>query len=244
MIQQSIVNAASELENQLDSELNAMDSMTGSELQALRNQRINEMKNLAKKKQEWLNNGHGAYEELSGEKEFFEVSKKSANIVAHFYRDATERCKIVDHHLKILAKQHLEAKFCKVNAENSPFLTQRLRIKVIPTIAIIKDSKTKDYIVGFTDLGNRDDFTTEMMEWRIAQSGAIEYNVSTAFDLTAPYQLIILNSYIYFFVIEMLQGDLLTPPDEARKAKNLLRQQKKKIRGTADSDDSDIDFND
>lgn len=180
MIQQSIVNAASELENQLDGELNAMDSMTGSELQALRNQRINEMKNLAKKKQEWLNNGHGAYEELSGEKEFFEVSKKSANIVAHFYRDATERCKIVDHHLKILAKQHLETKFCKVNAENSPFLTQRLRIKVIPTIAIIKDSKTKDFIVGFTDLGNRDDFTTEMMEWRIAQSGAIEYNVSIA----------------------------------------------------------------
>lgn len=42
----------------------------------------------------------------------------------------------------------------------------------------------------------------------------------------------------------MLQGDLLTPPDEARKAKNLLRQQKKKIRGTVDSDDSDIDFND
>lgn len=178
MIQQSLVNAASELENQLDGELNALDAMTGSELQALRNQRLNEMKNLAKKKQEWLNNGHGAYEELSGEKEFFEVSKKSANIVAHFYRDATERCKIVDHHLKILAKQHLEAKFCKVNAENSPFLTQRLRIKVIPTIAIIKDSKTKDYIVGFTDLGNRDDFSTEMMEWRIAQSGAIEYNVS------------------------------------------------------------------
>lgn len=235
MIQQSIVNAASELENQLDSELNTLDAMTGNELQALRNQRLNEMKNLAKKKQEWLNNGHGGYEELSGEKEFFEVSKKSANIIAHFYRDATERCKIVDHHLKILAKQHLEAKFCKVNAENSPFLTQRLRIKVIPTIAIIKDSKTKDYIVGFTDLGNRDDFSTEMMEWRIAQSGAIEYNVSVTclFPIS-----------LYLFLIRILQGDLLTPPDQARKEKNLLRQQKKKIRGAVDSDDSDIDFND
>lgn len=177
LIQQQIVSAATEVERQLDSELNALDSMTSDELQALRNQRLNEMKTLAKKKQEWLNNGHGEYDELSGEKEFFEVSKKSTNIIAHFYRDSTERCKIVDHHLKILAKKHLEAKFCKVNAENSPFLTQRLRIKVIPTIAIIVDSKTKDYVVGFTDLGNRDDFSTEMMEWRIAQSGAIEYNV-------------------------------------------------------------------
>lgn len=246
MIQQQLVNAASELENQLDSELNALDAMTGNELQTLRNQRINEMKNLAKKKQEWLNNGHGSYEELSGEKEFFEVSKKSANIVAHFYRDATERCKIVDHHLKILAKQHLEAKFCKVNAENSPFLTQRLRIKVIPTIAIIKDSKTKDYIVGFTDLGNRDDFSTEMMEWRIAQSGAIEYNVSMP-GAVPPDSCLSdwkFKNLIIFCDWNLAQGDLLTPPDQARKEKNLLRQQKKKIRGTVESDDSDIDFND
>lgn len=105
------------------------------------------------------------------------MSKKSPNIVVHFYRDSTERCKIVDKHLKILSTKHIEAKFCKVNAEKSPFLTQRLRIKVIPTIALIKDNKTKDYIVGFDDLGGRDDFTTEMMEWRIAQSGAIDYNV-------------------------------------------------------------------
>lgn len=177
IVQQTLANAAAELESQLDSELNALDSMTSTELQALRQQRISEMKNLTKKKQEWLSKGHGQYEELRDEKEFFEVSKKSDNIVVHFYRDSTERCKIVDHHLKILAKQHLEAKFCKVNAEKCPFLTQRLRIKIIPTIAIIKDSKTKDYIVGFTDLGNRDDFSTDMLEWRIAQSGAIEYNV-------------------------------------------------------------------
>lgn len=178
LIQEQLVTAAINLESHLDDELNALDSMTSDELRSLRNKRLGELKSESKKKQEWLANGHGEYDELSGEKEFFEISKKSANIIVHFYRDATERCKIVDHHLKILCKKHVEAKFCKVNAENSPFLTERLRIKVIPTIAIIKDSKTKDYIVGFTDLGNRDDFSTEMMEWRIAQSGAIEYNVS------------------------------------------------------------------
>lgn len=30
------------------------------------------------------------------------------------------------------------------------------RIKVIPTIVLIKDAKSKDYIVGFTDLGEAD----------------------------------------------------------------------------------------
>lgn len=176
------------IEKQLDEQLERFDNLDKDDLKAIREQRIREMKELNTKKQEWLKNGHGNFTELADEKEFFEVSKKSPNIVCHFYRDSTERCRIVDMHLKILAGKHVEAKFCKVNAEKSPFLTQRLRIKVIPTIALIKDSKTKDFIVGFTDLGNCDDFSTDMLEWRIAQSGAIDY-----------------------------KGDLMTPPDVKKK---------------------------
>ena len=81
----------------------------------------------------------------------------------------------MDKHLSILAKKHLEAKFVKINAEKCPFLTERLKIRVIPTIMLVKDSKTRDYIVGFTDLGNHDEFSTEMMEWRIATAGVVEY---------------------------------------------------------------------
>lgn len=215
VLQSSLISAAVQLEKQLDSELSRLDSLGGEDLEKLREQRIKELKKQANQRQEWKNNGHGEYSELADEKEFFEVSKKSANIVCHFYRDSTPRCRIVDMHLKILASKHVEAKFCKVNAEKCPFLTQRLRIKVIPSIALIKDSKTKDYIVGFTDLGNCDDFSTEMLEWRIAQSGAIEYN-----------------------------GDLLTPPDDKKKKKASGYNAKKTIRGGYDSDDSDIDFDD
>lgn len=214
VLQSSLISAAVQLEKQLDNELSRLDSLGGEDLEKLREQRIKELKKQANQRQEWKNNGHGEYCELADEKEFFEVSKKSANIVCHFYRDSTPRCRIVDMHLKILATKHIEAKFCKVNAEKCPFLTQRLRIKVIPSIALIKDSKTKDYIVGFTDLGNCDDFRTEMLEWRIAQSGAIEYN-----------------------------GDLLTPPDDKKKKKTGYNA-KKTIRGGYDSDDSDIDFDD
>lgn len=215
VLQSSLISAAVQLEKQLDSELSRLDSLGGQDLEKLREQRIKELKKQANQRQEWKNNGHGEYTELADEKEFFEVSKKSANIVCHFYRDSTPRCRIVDMHLKTLASKHVEAKFCKVNAEKCPFLTQRLRIKVIPSIALIKDSKTKDYIVGFTDLGNCDDFSTEMLEWRIAQSGAIEYS-----------------------------GDLLTPPDDKKKKKASGYSAKKTIRGGYDSDDSDIDFDD
>lgn len=85
------------------------------------------------------------------------------------------RCKILDKHLAILAKKHVETKFIKINVEKAPFLTERLRIKIIPTLALLLDGKSKDYVVGFTDLGNTDDFSTEMLEWRLGCADVINY---------------------------------------------------------------------
>merc|ERR1712071_256449 len=127
-------------------------------------------------KQEWLSKGHGEYTEIPSEKDFFSEVKDSKNVVCHFYRESTFRCKIVDKHLNILATKHLETKFIKLNVEKAPFLTERLRIKVIPSMALVKDGKTKDYIVGFADLGNTDEFSTEMLEWRLGCSDIINYS--------------------------------------------------------------------
>ncbi|CAD0207129.1 unnamed protein product [Chrysodeixis includens] len=211
---QLLQQVATNMERQLDSELERLETMDSSDLEAIRQQRIAEMKKRAKAKQEWLANGHGEYTEIDGEKEFFTVCNKSENVVCHFYKSDTPRCKIVDMHLKLLAKKHVETRFVKLDVERAPFLTTRLKIRVIPTIGLVKDNKTKDFIIGFTDLGNRDDFSTEMLEWRIARSEAIEYS-----------------------------GDLLIPPADARKQRLLNIQSKKTIRGRPDSD-SDLDLSD
>lgn len=86
-----------------------------------------------------------------------------------------------------------------------PFL-ERLRIKTLPTLALVKDAKTKDYVVGFGELGNTDDFTTEVLEWRIAHADVIEYS-----------------------------GDLLVPPGQATKSKLKIKN-KKTIRENEDED--------
>ena len=57
------------------------------------------MKKQQEKKQEWLKNGHGEYDEIAEEKNFFDVTRNSDNCVVHFYRDETFRCKIFDKHL-------------------------------------------------------------------------------------------------------------------------------------------------
>ncbi|CAK1547950.1 unnamed protein product [Leptosia nina] len=176
IMEQAIQQIAQNVEKQLDLELDRLDTLDSSDLEAIRQQRIKEMKERAKLKQEWKANGHGEYTEIDGEKDFFGVCNKSENVVCHFYRHDTPRCRIVDMHLRILAARHLETRFVKMDAEKAPFLTGRLKIRVIPTLALVKSNKTKDFIVGFTDLGNRDDFSTDILEWRIARAEVIEYS--------------------------------------------------------------------
>ncbi|XP_075228299.1 thioredoxin domain-containing protein 9 [Lycorma delicatula] len=214
MFQNQVLKVAEAVEQQLDSEIQRLDELDSEGIEKLREERLKQLKKQAQQRQEWIAKGHGEYDELAEEKEFFEVTKKSPDMVVHFYKDNTPRCKIVDHHLKILAKKHIEARFIKLNVERCPFLTERLRIRVIPTIALVKDSKTKDFVVGFTDLGNCDDFSTDMLEWRIAQSGVIDYH-----------------------------GDLLTPPDNRKAGKGSIFSKKHTIRDRGeDDDDSDPDF--
>ncbi|KAF2350733.1 Phosducin thioredoxin-like domain, partial [Trinorchestia longiramus] len=151
MLGQQLAMASQIIEGQVDAEIERLDNLDGDELEKIRRERMAAMRKRALKKNEWISNGHGEYQELAEEKEFFEVTKKSENVVCHFYRDGFDRCKIVDKHLALLCKKHIETKFCKINAEKSPFLTNRLSIRVLPTLVVVKEGKTKDYVVGFTD---------------------------------------------------------------------------------------------
>ncbi|EAZ42060.1 hypothetical protein OsJ_26620 [Oryza sativa Japonica Group] len=80
---------------------------------------------------------------------------------------------VMDKHLSILAKQHVETRFVKVHAEKAPFLTEKLRIVVLPTLALVKNTKVEDYVVGFDELGGKDDFSTEDLEERLAKAQVI-----------------------------------------------------------------------
>lgn len=60
---------------------------------------------------------------------------------------ALAHLQVVDKHLSILAKKHIETRFIKIHAEKSPFLAEKLKIVVLPTIALIKNAKVDDYVV-------------------------------------------------------------------------------------------------
>jgi len=213
---QQLIQAAKMMEEQVDDEIKNLETLDEDGIEAINRRRLEAMKDAQKKKAEWMKNGHGEYSEIPEEKEFFNITKNSENVVCHFYREETFRCKIMDKHLNILAKKHLETKFCKIEADKAPFLCDRLKIRVIPTVILIKNAQTRGYVVGFTELGNTDDFSTEMLEWRIAQNEVINYS-----------------------------GDLTTSPLEAKKVAKTNFVGKKGMKGRGKkNDDYSSDEND
>lgn len=68
---------------------------------------------MAAKKEQWLAKGHGEYHDVQDEKAFFALMKGCERMICHFHR-SNQPCKVMDHHLAILAKRHIETKFCRV----------------------------------------------------------------------------------------------------------------------------------
>jgi len=50
--------------------------------------------------------------------------------VVHFYHTDFHRCRIMDKHLEILAHNHPETLFLKINAEKAPFFCAKLDVVV------------------------------------------------------------------------------------------------------------------
>ncbi|KAL5855395.1 hypothetical protein ACOSQ3_005237 [Xanthoceras sorbifolium] len=172
ILEKQVLTVVKAVEEKLDDEITALDRLDDDDLEALRERRLQQMKKMAEKRNRWISLGHGEYSEIPVEKEFFSVVKASDRVVCHFYRDNWP-CKVMDKHMGILAKRHIETRFVKIHAEKSPFLAEKLKILVLPTLALIKNAKVDDYVVGFDELGGTDEFSIEELEERLAKAQVI-----------------------------------------------------------------------
>eukprot|EP00211_Chloroparvula_japonica_P015677 CAMPEP_0119136992 /NCGR_PEP_ID=MMETSP1310-20130426/22642_1 /TAXON_ID=464262 /ORGANISM="Genus nov. species nov., Strain RCC2339" /LENGTH=201 /DNA_ID=CAMNT_0007128039 /DNA_START=102 /DNA_END=704 /DNA_ORIENTATION=+ len=155
---------AAEMEKAVDEEIDRLDNMTEDDYAALRRKRINEMKKEKENKEKWKREGHGELQELQTEKDFFDLVKKSQRVVALFVRQANIHADTLREHLAVVAAHHLEARFVVLDAEKSPFLVQRLKVWMIPSIVLIIDQKTHHTIVGLDELTGDGKYTTVDLE--------------------------------------------------------------------------------
>lgn len=132
------------------------------ELAALREKRIAALKKKRAESDALRAQGHGTYDNIK-EDEFLPAVTKSHRAVVHFYHKDFERSKIFDKHLSNISKEHLSARFVKLDSEKAPFFTARLAIKTLPTIVLFIDGVAVHQIVGFSQLGCGDEFRTRRL---------------------------------------------------------------------------------
>ncbi|XP_027075015.2 thioredoxin domain-containing protein PLP3A isoform X2 [Coffea arabica] len=149
--------------------------MDDPELERLHADRIAALKKEAEKRQELKRQGHGEYREIT-EGDFLAEVTGTEKVICHFYHREFYRCKIMDKHLKSLAPRHLETKFVKLDAENAPFFVAKLAIKTLPCVIFFRNGIAIDRLVGFQDLGGKDDFTTKALEILLLRKEMIKEN--------------------------------------------------------------------
>jgi thiol-disulfide isomerase/thioredoxin len=150
-----------------------VDDDSESILDAIKAKRLREMKRETKEMIKNKAKGHGEYREISQD-DFLPCVTDTKRVVVHFYHRDFERCKIIDVHLREIAKQHLETKFVYLNAEKTPFFVTKLAIKVLPTLVLFTDGLALDRVVGFEDLGGEDEFETIILTRRLVGAKIID----------------------------------------------------------------------
>lgn len=192
----TLLRATQAQEEAIASEISKYDALlecNDTELEKLRERRLNQMKAAAQQKSKWLEQGHGVYADLSSDgqhggdiaKAFFDAAKKSNRMVIHFHRPTTRQCDVFHAALEQLAPKHPETRFVKINVEGcddvreggsgagAKYLVEKLGIVVMPTLLIVKDRKAHHQLRGFDELGGRTDFSVNELAYVLGGHDAL-----------------------------------------------------------------------
>ena len=86
-VEQNVIAAVQRVEADLDNQLHELENLDEDGLERVRERRMQQLKKQAAKRKQWIARGHGEYDEIPSEKEFFTAMKGEERMVCHFYRD-------------------------------------------------------------------------------------------------------------------------------------------------------------
>ncbi|XP_047163069.1 thioredoxin domain-containing protein PLP3A-like isoform X2 [Vigna umbellata] len=151
----------------VNEEVDLDELMDDPELEKLHAERIAALKKEVEKREEWKKKGHGEYREVTEGDFLGEVTGSEKDTCVCYIS------RIIDKHLKSLAPKHIDTKFIKLDAENAPFFVTKLAVKTLPCVILFRQGVAVDRLVGFQDLGGKDDFTTRTLEALLIKKGII-----------------------------------------------------------------------
>lgn len=172
-LEMGLAGALAQVEQAVDDQLNYLDALGDDDIEKIRKKRMGDMKRAAEKKREWSFMGHGVLTHTT-EKDFFESARKSDRVVVCFYRPGSSQyADDLISHLDRIASTHMETKFVVLNAEKSPFLTDRLKIWCLPSIALVRKGRTDKTFHGLSEISPKGKLDTVAIEQILFDSGIL-----------------------------------------------------------------------
>merc|ERR1712086_1163662 len=170
IIEGMVMGQAKAQEEQLDQQLKQMEEMTEDDFDSLREKRRLALIKQHEQKQVWKNMGHGEVTELRDQPDFFKaMNGKSENVIVLFYTDTNDYGKLFDKVFRELAPQHMETRFCKIDAEKAPYLCKSLMLVLMPTVLFVNKGKVTKKIEGLDELGG-DRFSVDCLSGTLDSS--------------------------------------------------------------------------
>jgi hypothetical protein len=163
-----------QVEAALDAEIEKSENLDEDDYARIKAKRIEEMKMKAQAEQDHMSNGHGKLMKINDQQEFFGAAKKSNKMVVIFTRNSNKYGKAMLEHAELLAGKHMEARFLWVDAENAPFLTERLNIYMLPTIVCIMDNKVHKQHNGLNEIDGAGKYTSGTLEYLLHVDGMLD----------------------------------------------------------------------
>lgn len=154
-----------------------LESIENDEISSYREQRLAQLKKEFGKidrAAETLGDELGSVIFTDDEKELMGIVTRADISVVHFYQPTFPKCKVMNEKLAIVAEKHVLVTVLAVQAEKTPFLVSKLKIKVLPFVVVYKKGQEITRILGFEGIGpDPGAITVEALEQRLYQCGAI-----------------------------------------------------------------------
>lgn len=167
VLEAAVVGAAKGVEKQLDNEIERLNNLQDDDYESIRKRRLAQMRKDAEDRAIWKRNGHGSLMHIT-EKDFFVRAKATQRMVVIFFRPGTSRyASDLNEHVAKVAESHLETLFTTIDAEKAPFLCTKLKIRMLPSLVLLKDGEIEKVLAGLDQINPTGKFTTVGIEKRL-----------------------------------------------------------------------------
>ncbi|KAL2866315.1 thioredoxin-like protein [Aspergillus lucknowensis] len=118
------------------------------------------------------------YPTLKSDQTLLDFTTETNRCIIHFAHRDFARCATMDEHMRALATRHQDVRFARVDVRDTPFVAEKLKIRVLPCVIGFLDGVGVDRVVGFEGLGSGgsdglDKFSTAALEMRLLWKGIL-----------------------------------------------------------------------